>query len=173
MSGDTERFCSEEVHKCTDMRSQHIQHRKSTMKRVHRVTLDLVQHTQYCHWSTMCRVTLKHTVKKLAPLTMQSSYLRCISAAEHQTAEQYSKTGKTKLLKHLPRSSLSWNTWKDFLQIPSCWEAALETERRYFSKVILESNVTPKIRRSSNSFSTVPCQIFLVTVPSFFFFFTK
>ena len=35
----------------------------------------------------------------LAPLTTQSSSLRYVSAAEHQTAEQYSKTGKTKPLK--------------------------------------------------------------------------
>ena len=35
-------------------------------------------------------------VKKLAPLTTRSSSLRCLSAAEHQTAEQYSKTGKNK-----------------------------------------------------------------------------
>ena len=95
-------------------------------------------------------------VKKLAPLTMRSSSLRCVSAAEHQTAEQYSKTGKTKPLKHLPRSSLSWNTYHYFLKIPSRWEVALETEWRCFSKVILESNVTPKIIRSSDSFSTVP-----------------
>ena len=36
--------------------------------------------------------------------------LRCVSAAEHHTAEQYSKTGKTKPQKHLPMSNLSWNT---------------------------------------------------------------
>ena len=95
-------------------------------------------------------------VKKLAPLTTRSSNLRCVSAAEHQTAEQYSKTDKTNHLKHLPRSDLSWNTCQDFLKIPSRWEAALETERRCFSKVILESNVTPNITRSSDSFSTVP-----------------
>ena len=35
-------------------------------------------------------------VKKLAPLTTRSSSLKCVSAAEHQTAEQYSKTGKKK-----------------------------------------------------------------------------
>ena len=63
----------------------------------------------------------------------------------HHTAEQYSKTGKTKPQKHLPMSNLSWNTRQDFLKIPSLWEAALETERRCFSKVNLESNVTPKI----------------------------
>ena len=47
------------------------------------------------------------------------------------------------------------NTRQDFLKIPRLCEAALETERRCFSKVIFESNVTPKITRSSDSFSTV------------------
>ena len=95
-------------------------------------------------------------VNKLAPRTMWSSSLRCVSAAEHHTAEQYSKTSKTKPQKRLPRSSLSLNTCQDFLKIPSRREAALETERGCFSKVILESNVTPDITRSSDSFSTVP-----------------
>ena len=35
-------------------------------------------------------------VKKLAPLTTRSSTLRCVSADEHYTAEQHSKTGRTK-----------------------------------------------------------------------------
>ena len=95
-------------------------------------------------------------VRNWAPLTVQSSSLRCVSAAEHQTAEQYSKTGRTKLQKHLTRSVLSWNTRQDFLKISSLCEAGLETERRCFSKVIFESNVTPKITRSSDSFNTVP-----------------
>ena len=97
--------------------------------------------------------------KKQAPLTMRSSSLRCVSAAKHHTAEQYSKTGKTKLQKHLPMSNLSWNTRQDFLKIPSLWEAALETEQRCFSKVNWESNVTPNISRSSDSFSTVPSMV--------------
>ena len=42
------------------------------------------------------------TVKKLAKLTTRSSRLRCVSAAEHDTAEQYSKTCKIKPL---------WRTW--------------------------------------------------------------
>ena len=49
----------------------------------------------------------------MAPLTTQSRSLRCVSAAEHHTAEQYSKMGRTKPLKHLPRISLSWNTFQD------------------------------------------------------------
>ena len=32
-----------------------------TMKRVHRITPDLVEHTQYCHRSPMCNVTVQHT----------------------------------------------------------------------------------------------------------------
>ena len=108
----------------------------------HRVTPDLVKHKQDCHGSMMSNVTLKHTVRNRAPLTARSSSLRCLSAAEHQTAEQYSKTGRTKPGKHLPRSDLSSNTRQDFLKIPSLLEASLETERRCFSKVILESNVT-------------------------------
>ena len=54
------------------------------------------------------------------------------------------------------RSNLSWNILQDSLKIPSFWEVSLETERRCFSKVILESKVTPNISRSSDSFSTVP-----------------
>ena len=92
---------------------------------------------------------------KQAPLTMLSSSSRCVLAAEHHTAEQDSKPYKTKPQKHLPMSNLSWKTHQDFLKIPSLWEAAMETERRCFSKVNLESNVTPNISRSSDSFSTV------------------
>ena len=39
----------------------HILSRSSTITRAHRVTPDLIQHTQYCHRSTMSNVTLKHT----------------------------------------------------------------------------------------------------------------
>ena len=125
---------------------------------MHLVTPDLVQHTQHCHRSTMGKITVISTpsAEKEAPLTTWSSSLRCLSAAEHHTAEHYSKTAKAKPRKHLPMSNLSWNTRQDFLKIPSLSEAALETERRCFSKVNLESNVTPNISRSSDSFSAVP-----------------
>ena len=43
-------------------------------------------------------------VRNRAPLTARSSSLRCVSAVEHQTAEQYSKTGRTKPQRHLPRT---------------------------------------------------------------------
>ena len=49
-----------------------------------------------------------HPVRKRPPLTAWSTSLRCVSAAEHQTAEQYSKTSRKKLQKPLPRSYLSW-----------------------------------------------------------------
>ena len=65
------------------------------------------------------------------------------------------KTGRTKPLKHLPSSRLSWNTCQYFLKIPSRSEAAQEKEQRCFSKVILKSNVIPNITRSSDSFNTV------------------
>ena len=134
----------------------HTQSRYSTNKRVHRLTPDIA----YTGLPTDRRWEISHSntpsARNRAPLTARSSSLGCVSAAEHQTAEQYSKTGKTKPRKHLPRIDLSWNTRQDFLKIPSLWEAALETERRCFSKVIFESNVTPKTTRSSDSFSTVP-----------------
>ena len=139
---------------CTDVRSQpfcnphrHIRHRKSTIECI---GLHLILHDMH-NTATDRRCARSHSntppVKKLAPLTTRPSSLRCVSAAK-QTAEQYSKTGKTKPQKHLPRSSFPWNTCQDFLKIPSRSEAALETERSCFSKVILESNVTPNITRS-------------------------
>ena len=85
-----------------------------------------------------CRLHLIVTIKQ-APLTTWSSSLRRVSAAKHHTAEQYSETGKIKTRKHLPKSNLSWKTRKDFLKMPNLWEAALETERRCFSKSILIS----------------------------------
>ena len=85
--------------------------------------------------------------RKPALLTTLSISLRCESAAEHYTAEQYSKTGRTKLQKDLRRIDRSWNTCQDFLTISSLWAAALETERRCFSKVTLASKVTPNINR--------------------------
>ena len=94
-------------------------------------------------------------VRKQAPLTTRSSDLRCVSAAEHYTSEQYPKTDRTKPWKHLPINDLSWNTHQDFLKIPSLWEASLETQQRYFSKIILESNVTLNWTMSSDLFSTV------------------
>ena len=57
--------------------------------------------------------------------------------------------------KHLLRSNPLWNTCQDFLKIPSLWDAALDTERRCFSKVILKSNATQNITRSLDPFSTV------------------
>ena len=94
-------------------------------------------------------------VRNRAQLTARSSSLMCVLAAMHHIAEQYSKTGRTKSQKHLSRSDLSWNTHQDFITIPSPWEAALETKQRCFTKVILESNVTSNVTRSSYSFSTV------------------
>ena len=109
--------------------------RKSTTKRVQRVTTDLHRSTvtdRRCQ-STMIddvqghitdrRCARSHSntpsVKKPAPLNTRFSSLRCVSAAEHHTAEHYSKMGRAKPRKHHPRSDLLWNTCKDFLKIPS------------------------------------------------------
>ena len=97
--------------------------------------------------------------RKSALLTTLSISLSCESAAEHHTAEQYSKTSRKKLQKDLRRSDRSWNTCQDFLMIPSIWAVALETERRCFSKIILALNVTPSITRSAHSFSTVSSRV--------------
>ena len=121
---------------CNPLR--HIRQRYSTIKRVLYIIPPQIDDVQ------------GHTtppVKKLAPLTTRTRSLRCVLAAEHHTAEQYSITGRTKLQKHLPRSKLSWKTCQHFLKILCLWEAALETERRCFSKVILESNVTPNCQQ--------------------------
>ena len=65
------------------------------------------------------------------------------------------QNGQDKIPTASQRSNLSWNTYQDFLKIPSHWEAALGTEWRCFSKVILESNVTLNITTSSDSFSII------------------
>ena len=106
----------------------------------------------------MCNVTLKDSPSLKTGITVLN-YWHCpvvqgLYLHDHHAAEHRSKTGWTKPRKHLPRSNLSWNTRQDFFKIPSLWTAA--TEQRCFSKVILESNVTPNIWRSSDSFSTVP-----------------
>ena len=91
--------------------------------------------------------------------TTLSSSLRCELAVEHNTAEQYFKTDRTKLQKDLRRCYRSWNTCQDFLIIPSLGAAALETERRCFSKVILAPKVTPSITRSVDPCGTVPSRV--------------
>ena len=115
----------------------HIRSRQSTIKRVHSFTPDLIQHTKDCHGSTMSNVTPKHTPsQKPAPQTARSSSLRYVSAAEHQTAEKYSKTGRTKPRKHLPASDLSWKTHQDFLKIQVfeklLWKPSEDTSQRSF-----------------------------------------
>ena len=87
-------------------------------------------------------------------LYTRSSSLWCASAAEHHIL-CLGLGSSTKPRKHLSKSNLSLNTRQDFLNMPNLWEASLETERRCFSKVILESNATPSILKSTDSFSTV------------------
>ena len=75
------------------------------------------------------------------PTTLSCSF-RCESAAEHHTAEQCSKTGRTKLQKDLKKSDRSWNTWQDILMIPSLFACSTGNRVRASHKVILTSNVT-------------------------------
>ena len=80
--------------------------------------------------------------RKQALLTTLSSSSRCESAAEHDTAEQYSKTGRTKLQNDLRRSDRSWNTCQDCLMIPSLWNRGGITGNR--AKVLLKGHLSIK-----------------------------
>ena len=68
---------------------------------MHWDTLNLKKNSQHCY--TDRRWTRLHSktppAKKTPLLTTLSSSLMCESAAEHHTAEQYSKTGRTQLQK--------------------------------------------------------------------------
>ena len=94
--------------------------RYSTLKRVHRIIPDLIQHTQNCHRSTMSNVTLKHTPGQktgTTDYTVQQFNVCIGSRAPHfRTVLQ---NGQDKTPKHAPISDLSWNTGQDFLKIPS------------------------------------------------------
>ena len=93
--------------------------------------------------------------KKLALLSTRLNSQRCVSAANHHTADQYSKTGRTKPLKYLSRSDWLWNTRQFFPKKPSLWETTGETERRCFSTCNL-SNVSLKILKSTDFLRTAP-----------------
>ena len=67
------------------------------------------------------------SVRNRSPLTARSNSLRCVTAAEHQTAEQHSKTGRTKPRKHLIRSYLSWNTSHDQIFEKLFWKLSKDT----------------------------------------------
>ena len=103
------------------------------------------------------------STKKLAPLTTQPKTIRCISAAEHNTRKQYSITSRTKPWKYFTSKDWSWNTRQNYFKILILWEAALETEQRCFSKVIFESDATPKILISTDSSKTGPPRVHWAT----------
>ena len=95
-------------HITTNNTRWHIRQRQFTAQRMHLVILDLKysMHTTATErrWARLHYKTRR--AKKLVLLTTPSSSLRCASAAEHRTAEQYSKTGKN----DLRRSDRLWNT---------------------------------------------------------------
>ena len=82
----------------------------------------------------------------------------CESTAAHQTAEQYSRTGKAKLQKDLRRSDRSWNTCQGFLTIPSLWSASLEN-RETASQGYLSIKRHSQLTRSADSFSTASSRV--------------
>ena len=92
---------------------------------------------------------------KQAPLTTRSSSLRCVSAAEHHTAEQYSKTGKTKPQKASPNEQFIMEYPPGLPRDTKSLRSCSEDQAKMLLKGKLESNVTPNISRSSDSFSTV------------------
>ena len=103
--------------------------------------LNIIHNTATDCWSPRLHSTIPSD-KKLALLTTLSSNLMCESAAEH-----YSKISQKERI--LARS-FSWY---------QASELQLWKQRRCFSKVILASNITPNVTRSSASFSTAPSRV--------------
>ena len=90
--------------------------------------------------------------------------LRCVSAGKHHTAEHYilqngqdktpkASSKKQSIMKYLPGLP------QDTKYLRSC----SGNRAKMLSNVLLESNVTPNIWKSSNSFSTVPSIVNMVT----------
>ena len=87
---------------------RHIRQRQCTAQRMHWVFLILNSMHNSAIDRRWARLQSKTPpARKPALLTTLSSSLRCESAAEQHTAEQYSKTGRTKLQKDLRRSDRS------------------------------------------------------------------
>ena len=106
----TARFCSQAADKHTDVPPSHrVQPALSHTVHFEHLILYSIHRTATDRWWAMSHSNT-HPVRNRVPLTARSSNLRWVSAAEHHTAEQYSKTGRIKPRKHLPRSDLSWNT---------------------------------------------------------------
>ena len=92
--------------------------------------------------------------KKLAPRTRRWNSIRSVSAVEHHTSEQYSKTGRINPRTHLTRSDWSCSTSQDFLNIHNFGEAALETG---FSKVFrrLQKSVSKQTSEVCSEVDTI------------------
>ena len=93
-----------------------------------------------------------------APLTARSSSLRWVSAAEHYTTEPYSKTGRTKQLKHLQRSDLLWNTCQDFIQDNHVFEKLLRKPSEDASQRLSWNQMSLPIYRGYHTPSVQFCQ---------------
>ena len=114
---------------------------KRQVKRMLYVASQLMQHAQGCNWMLWERSQgSAPQIRKPAPLTTPSSNCKWDSAAKRPARPQYSKIVRTKLLKRLNDNVWSPNISKDFLMIPSFWDALLETDLSCFSEVIFGSN---------------------------------
>ena len=76
-------------------------------------------------------------------------------AADIQTGEQFSSTGSMNAQKHLATTATSQKTLI-FLKIPTLLEAEAAIALTYFSKINLESRMTPKIFNSETISTTEP-----------------
>ena len=84
-------------------------------------------------------------LKRLTWLTTRSSNDRWEVAADIQTGEQYSSTGRINAQKHLATIAISRKTLIVFLKMPTLIEAEAAIALTCFSNVNLESRMTPKI----------------------------
>ena len=100
-----------------------------------------------------CYAKARPSLKSCTP-DCRVQYLNYVSADKDHTIAQYSITGRITHRKHLTGSDLLINTLREFLKIQSR-EPGMGTMQRCFSKVILVSNCTSNISRSSDFFSTV------------------
>ena len=74
---------------------------KLRMKRMRWIMIDFEEHAQTAYEATVPQVSIK--------IRLLSKSLRCESAAENQTREQYSKQDKIKELKHFNKTHGSPN----------------------------------------------------------------
>ena len=119
----------------------------SILKKTHRdVTLRLCQRSQ---------LTLTPPNWLTQPTTLSSNN-RWEFAADIQTCKQYSCIGSTNAQKHLATTAISQKTPIVFLKMQTPLEAEAAIALICFSKINLETRMTPKIFNSETIFTTEP-----------------